>query len=216
VPNPASLPDPDLVLISHAHPDHFDRRSLRSVPGDPLVVVPRGMAPAVRRTVPRLRVREVRLGDVVSHGGWAIHTVRARHWRWPMSPVAQSVGYLVEGLLGIYFAGDTGAFRGMRELAGRVDLALLPIGRWGPQPTPGHLTPESAAAAAATIQARAVVPIHWGTLYPRGLERVAPGPLREPADQFRRALERDSPETKACVLEPGGSVRLRLPARRAG
>jgi L-ascorbate metabolism protein UlaG (beta-lactamase superfamily) len=163
--------------------------------------------------VPRLRIREVRIGDVVEHGRWAVHAVRARHWRWPMSPAARSLGYLVEGPLGIYFAGDTGAFRGMRELEGRVDLALLPIGRWGPQPTPGHLTPESAASVAATIGARVVVPIHWGTLYPRGLERLAPGPLREPADRFRRALDREAPGITACLLAPGGSARIRLPAR---
>ena len=213
VPDPTTLPDPDLVLISHAHPDHFDRRSLRRVPGNPLIVVPRGMGTAVQRTVPRLRILEVGLGEGVAHGGWAVHALRARHWRWPMSPVARSLGYLTEGPIGVYFAGDTGRFRGMRDLAGRVDLALLPIGRWGPQPTPGHLTPESAADVAATIGARAVVPIHWGTLYPRGLERVAPGPLREPADRFRRALEREAPGVTACVLAPGGSIRLRLPRR---
>jgi L-ascorbate metabolism protein UlaG (beta-lactamase superfamily) len=216
LPDPTALPDPDLVLISHAHPDHFDRRSLRRVPGDPLIVVPRGMAPAVSRTVPRARVQEVRLGEVVTHGRWAVHAVRARHWRWPMSPVARSVGFLVEGPLGVYFAGDTGVFSGMRELRARVDLALLPIGRWGPQPTPGHLTPESAAEVAAMIGARIVVPIHWGTLYPRGLERLAPGPLHEPADRFRRALNEAAPNIEAAVLDPGGSVRLRLVARRPG
>jgi L-ascorbate metabolism protein UlaG (beta-lactamase superfamily) len=215
LPEPSSLPDPDLVLISHAHPDHFDRRSLRRVPGAPLLVVPRGMGPAVQRTVPSLRVHEVGIGGVVEHGDWAVHAVRARHWRWPMSPAARSLGYLVEGPIGVYFAGDTGAFRGMRDLAGRVDLALLPIGRWGPQPTPGHLTPESAAKVTVTIGARAVLPIQWGTLYPRGLEHVAPGPLREPAERFVRALEREAPAVRACVLAPGGSARIRLAVRRS-
>jgi L-ascorbate metabolism protein UlaG (beta-lactamase superfamily) len=213
VPDPSSLPSPDLVLVSHAHPDHFDRRSLRAVPGDPLLVVPRGLGDAAARAAPRSRVRETRLGEVVEHGSWRVHAVRARHWRWPMIPAARSLGYLVEGPLGVYFAGDTGRFREMRELAGRVDLALLPIGRWGPQPTPGHLTPESAARVAATIGARVAVPIHWGTLYPRGLERLAPGPLREPADRFRNALERSAHGVECRALAPGESVTLRLPAR---
>jgi L-ascorbate metabolism protein UlaG (beta-lactamase superfamily) len=155
----------------------------------------------------------VRLGEVVEHGGWLVHAVRARHWRWPMSPVARAMGYAIDGLLGVWFAGDTSRFRGMSELAGRVDLALLPIGRWGPQSTPGHLTPESAAEVCAVVRPRAVVPIHWGTLYPRGLERVAPGPLRQPADRFARALERVAPGVDAIVLDPGGSARLRLPGR---
>jgi len=216
VPDPAELPDPDLVLISHAHPDHFDRHSIRRLPGDPLIIVPRGMAPAVARSSTRARVREVRIGEVVEHGDWAVHAVRARHWRWPFSPAARSIGFLVEGPLGVYFAGDTGVFTGMRDLGGRVDLALLPIGRCGPQPTPGHLTPETAAGVAATIGARVVVPIHWGTLYPRGLERVAPGPLREPAERFGRALAREAPDAEARALEPGQSVRIRLAARARG
>jgi L-ascorbate metabolism protein UlaG (beta-lactamase superfamily) len=214
MPDPTTLPEPDVVLVSHAHPDHFDRRSLHRVPGHPLIVVPRGMAPAVARAAPRANVVEVRLGEVVAHGTWTLQAVRARHWRWPMSPAARSVGYLVEGRLGVYFAGDTGRFRAMRDLAGRVDLALLPIGRWGPQPTPGHLTPESAAAVARMIGASAVLPIHWGTLYPRGLERVFRGPLHEPAKRFERALAREAPEVKPVVLEPGSSARLRLAARR--
>ena len=39
----------------------------------------------------------------------------------------------------MYFAGDTSAFPGLRALAGRVDVALLPIGSWGPHSAPWHL-----------------------------------------------------------------------------
>ncbi len=114
----------------------------------------------------------------------------------------------------MYFAGDTGEFGGMRELHGRVDLALLPIGRWGPQPTPGHLTPESAARVVATIAPRAVLPIHWGTLYPAGLDRIAGAPLREPADRFRRAVGDAMPGAEVIVLGPGDGAHLSLPVRR--
>jgi L-ascorbate metabolism protein UlaG (beta-lactamase superfamily) len=42
----AELDAIDAVLISHAHPDHFDLASLKAIGRDPLVVVPRGMGPA--------------------------------------------------------------------------------------------------------------------------------------------------------------------------
>ena len=213
VPDPASIAAPDAVLLSHAHPDHFDAYSLRRVPGEPLVLVPRGMAPTLRRTTRGLTVRELRIGEIVPLAGWAIHAVRARHWRWPFTPRARSIGYLVEGPLGVYFAGDTGEFGGMRELEGRVDVALLPIGRWGPQPTPGHLTPESAARVVATIAPRVVLPIHWGTLYPAGLDLVASGALREPAERFQRFVSDRAPGVEVLSLAPGDSAAVSLPRR---
>ena len=41
----------------------------------------------------------------------------------------------------VYFAGDTDLFDEMDELAGRIDVALLPIAGWGPRLGPGHLNP---------------------------------------------------------------------------
>ncbi len=219
-PDPAALPAPDVVLISHAHPDHFDPRSLREVAGRPLVVVPKGMG----RRVSQIRrppdgwdgIVELGVGESVSVAGarWRVTATPARHWRSPAHPDVRAVGFLVEGPLNVYFAGDTSAFAAMSELAGRVDVALLPIGRWGPQPTPGHLTPATAARVAATTGARVVVPIHWGTLYPLGLGRLIPGPLRQPGERFARACAELAPGVDVRLLEPGQAADLELPVRR--
>ena len=84
----------------------------------------------------------------------------------------------------VYFAGDTDIFDGMADLA-PVDVALLPIWGWGPTMGPGHMDPARAAQAAALLQARLAIPIHWGTYYPihLGLQGPPgfsrrPGPLR--------------------------------------
>ena len=45
---------------------------------------------------------------------------------------ASAVGYVVRGSRSVYFAGDTDLFPAMAELAGSVDIALLPVGGWGP------------------------------------------------------------------------------------
>lgn len=212
-PDPGALPPPDVVLVSHAHPDHFAAASLRRVPGRPVILVPRGLGRRAGRARRGATVEELRAGDTIRLLDWTITAVPARHWRSPLVPEVRSIGFLLEGPVGVWFAGDTSRFAAMADLAGRVDLALLPIGRWGPQPTPGHLTPRTAAQAAATVQARVVVPIHWGTLYPAGLERLLPGPLREPARRFVREAAHYAPHTDVRVLEPGGSVRLDLPVR---
>jgi hypothetical protein len=63
------------------------------------------------------------------------------------------------------------------------------------------------------VGARVVVPIHWGTLYPIGLEHVLPGPLRRPAEQFIRAVHDHAPGVEVRALAPGGETSFELPAR---
>ena len=191
----------DAVLLSHAHPDHFDRRSLRRLDGEPLIIVPTGLGRVVTRL--GFPAHELVANERTDIGGVVISAVPARHGRWPRHPGATTLGYLVEGSPSVYFAGDTSAFGELRRLDGRVDVALLPIGSWGPHAAPWHLGPRGAARLAASIGARVVVPIHWGTLYPAGLKRVWSGPLVEPAERFRAACAELAPTVELRVLQPG-------------
>jgi L-ascorbate metabolism protein UlaG (beta-lactamase superfamily) len=209
LPLPASIGPVDHVLLSHAHPDHFDADSLRALPGDPLVIAPRGLGGRIRRI--GLRAREVSVGEtVVLAPGWIVTTLPARHWRWPIVPGAATVGYLIEGpaIGGIYFAGDTSRFAGQGALRGRVELALLPIASWGPHLAPGHLSPRTAVEVARVTGARIAVPIHWGTLYPSRLDRFMPGPLRDPPVRFARFAAERCPGLDVRVLQPGDSTRV--------
>lgn len=199
--DPAVIGRVDAVLLSHAHPDHFDRRSLAGLEGDPLMIVPAGLGKAVKRM--GLRSRELAADERTEVDGIGVTAVPAHHGRWPRHPSAGALGYLVEGAPSVYFAGDTSAFAGLRILAGRVDVALLPIGSWGPHSAPWHLGPRGAARLADMIGARVVVPIHWGTLYPAGLTRVWSGPLDRPAVRFRTACATLAPSTELRVLAPG-------------
>jgi L-ascorbate metabolism protein UlaG (beta-lactamase superfamily) len=138
-----------------------------------------------------------------------VEAVPARHWMTPGGPRAQPQGYLVDGGPRIWFAGDTGRFDGLRELAGRVDVALMPVWTWGPHLGPGHLGPRSAAEVLATIGAPLAIPIHWGTLYPRRLHRIWRSPLAEPGDRFAVHAARIAPGSQVRVLRPGESVSVR-------
>ena len=201
-PDPAEIGPVDLVLVSHGHPDHCDRRSLGAIEGRPTVVVPSRLGATVRRWV-RGEVIELRAGERERIAGVSVEAVRARHWISPGAPRAQPVGYVIDGSARVWFAGDTGRFPEMRDLRGRVDLALLPVWTWGPHLGPGHLGPEDAAAVVAEIGVRAAVPIHWGTLYPRRLHRVWTGPLSEPGDRFAASAARLAPSAAIHVLRPG-------------
>ena len=199
--DPGAIGRVDAVLLSHAHPDHFDRRSLAGLDGDPLMLVPAGLGKVMRGM--GLRTRELAADERTVVGGLGVTAVPAHHGRWPRYPSAGALGYLVEGTPSVYFAGDTSAFAGLRILAGRVDVALLPIGSWGPHSAPWHLGPRGAARLADMIGARVVVPIHWGTLYPAGLARVWGGPQERPAIRFRTACASLAPASELRVLGPG-------------
>jgi L-ascorbate metabolism protein UlaG (beta-lactamase superfamily) len=219
-PDPRAIGDVDAILVSHAHPDHFDLDSLRRVKGEPLVIVPVGLGRAARRS--GRSVREVVTDDVVDldprdpgvsgSNPLRITVVHARHWRWPLQPQARCIGYLIEGSLGIYFAGDTGLFPGMDRLAGRVAIALLPVGRWGPHRGPDRLTPTSAVEAMRLVGARAAIPIHWGTLHPPGMP---PGRrVSETADagaRFATAAGKSAQGLDIRVLKPGDTTDFDVP-----
>lgn len=207
VPSPEDL-QADVVVISHGHPDHFDRRSLEALPGKPALVAPRGLGLRCQRARPTATVVELDAGETFRLGGLTIEAVPARHWISPGAPRARPIGFVLDAGPRVYFAGDTGRFAEMPQVVAGVDLALLPIWTWGPHLGPGHLGPRSAAEVAAELDANAVVPIHWGTLYPRHLHRVWRRPLREPGDRFAAFARLVAPGLDVRVLRPGETTSI--------
>jgi L-ascorbate metabolism protein UlaG (beta-lactamase superfamily) len=199
----------DVVLISHAHPDHFDPPSLGRLAGTPIVVVPSGLERAARAS--GHRVRELRSGDELGIAGTRITAVPARHWRSPLDPPAAPLGYVVDAGPRVSFAGDTATVEGISRTIGPVDVALLPVGTWGPhRGGPGHLDPQTAAQLANELGPAVAVPIHWGTLYPMALHRLVSRPLREPGERFREAAARVAPGVDIRVLLPGASTTVTI------
>jgi L-ascorbate metabolism protein UlaG (beta-lactamase superfamily) len=205
----------DVVVISHGHRDHFDRQSIEALPGQPAVIVPRGLGSSLRGRVGG-PVIELEARGSVNVGGVTIEAVRARHWISPGAARAKPVGYVLDGGARVYFAGDTGRYRGMAAAVGRVDLALLPIWTWGPHLGPGHLGPRSAAEVSRDISPAAVVPIHWGTLYPRHLHRVWHRPLRQPGERFAAQAKELAPYVDVRVLRPGTGAMFYFGSRAPG
>jgi L-ascorbate metabolism protein UlaG (beta-lactamase superfamily) len=193
--------DPDVIVISHAHHDHLDVPSLRRVAGGCPVIVPRGCRGILRRRGLK-DVIEVGVGDRVEVAGMFVEAVPAVHdgRRYPGGRRREALGYVLEGSASVYFAGDTGLFPAMRELAGRIDVAMVPIWGWGAQVGAGHLDPERAAEAVAMIRPRVAIPIHWGTM---SVVWGRAGNPWAPARAFSRAIARVAPEVEACVLAPG-------------
>ena len=206
-PVPSELRGIDGVLVSHGHPDHFNAASLRAIPGHPLLVVPRGLGPIASHG--GREVREVGVNDQVGFGSVRVTAVPARHGRWPRQRNARPLGFLIEGSTSVYFAGDTSLYPGMGTLAGRVDVALLPVGRWGPPRGPARLSAATAVDAARLVGAAVAIPIHWGTLYVPGFAsgRWGWGSLDSGPAFASEAAER-APGLDVRVLRPGESTDL--------
>jgi L-ascorbate metabolism protein UlaG (beta-lactamase superfamily) len=209
-PDPGLTENVDAVLISHLHHDHADVPSLRRLSR----TVPVLAAPGAADFLSRLGfsdVRELAPGDAADVGGVRVAATEANH---PPSGrrferASRAVGFELNGERRIYFAGDTDLFDGMEAIGGeRLDLALLPIWGWGTNIGAGHLDPERAARAAALLSPRAVVPIHWGTLYPLGLARLRPEPLRSPPRELARWMRELAPQSELRVLAPGEATSL--------
>ena len=205
--------DIDAVLISHLHLDHLDLPSLRRLGRDTELIVPSGAGRMLKR-LGFPRTYEVVAGDEIRTRGLTVVATHAEHDGRRRPPrlggdEAETLGYVVEAAgRRVYFAGDTDVFDGMEEAIGSVDLALLPVWGWGPTLGHGHMDPRGAAEAARRLRPRIAVPIHWGTFFPVGLDRVKPGRLSEPPREFARYAGEAAPDVDVRVLEPGESTEL--------
>jgi L-ascorbate metabolism protein UlaG (beta-lactamase superfamily) len=208
-PAPEVREDLDAVLISHLHHDHADLPSLRKLDREvPVLAAPGSRAFLERRGF--VAVSELAPGESSRIGEVTVTAVEARHSSESrFERDSEAVGFLLAGRQQrIYFAGDTDLFEGIAGLGPGLDLALLPIWGWGPSLGPGHLDPERAARAAALLSPRIAVPIHWGTLYPLGLARLRPDPLRSPPREFETWMRDLAPQVETRVLPPGGATSL--------
>ena len=212
VPDAGALSDLSAILISHAHADHLHAPSLRRLRADCPVIAPRGCARMIRRAGAET-VLEVDVGERCAVGPIGVEALSAHHdgRRHPLGRRIPALGFLLEGPVRIYFAGDTDLFDEMAELAGRVDVALLPVWGWGPRLPPGHLDPASAAKATALIRPAVAVPIHWGTLRSIGAPRATSSSA--PAVAFADAVDELGLGTDVRILMPGEALDLDGPAR---
>jgi len=204
------LPPIDAVLVSHAHFDHLHRPSLRAIARltrwhsgkRPAIIVPHH----VRDLVSDLgygRVLELEWWQNLSFGQIEITHVPSRHWG---ARIVRDMhrgygGYVLRaGRHSLYHAGDTAYFDGFHEIGNRLhpEIALLPIGAYHPASFRSvHTSPEDAVQAFVDLQARWMIPMHYGTF------RLSHEPVEEPLQRLRLEAKRRKIEKKICVLEEG-------------
>ncbi|MBI4314281.1 MAG: MBL fold metallo-hydrolase [Candidatus Omnitrophica bacterium] len=170
--------DADVILITHSHFDHLSVEDVLKVAKPSTVLV--GPPDCIQDLAESIAtVRRVKPGESLELDGVTVEVVPAYNTNKMHHPKSKNwAGYVVEmGKERVYHAGDTDVIPEMRELE-NIDVALLPVsGTY-------CMTAEEAATAAALINPKMAIPMHYGSLVgterdaERFKERCQPIPVR--------------------------------------
>lgn len=188
-----SLPHIDLVLMSHAHMDHFDMATLKQLPATTQAVTAKSTKDLFAYT-PINRTTELGWGEKTTvttmNGDVHVQAFEVKHWgaRWRHDKHRGYNGYILEREgKKIIFGGDTAmtdTFRPLRS-RGPFDLAIMPIGAYKPWEC-SHCTPEQSLRMANDAGAHYVLPVHHKTF------RLGREGAHEPIERFEAALASES------------------------
>jgi L-ascorbate metabolism protein UlaG (beta-lactamase superfamily) len=177
-PDTASLPRPDVILLSHAHFDHLDKPSLRKLANQETRVI---TAAGTGRLVPRgfAQVDELGWDRELVVGGLTLRAMQPRHWGARIS-VDRHRGYnsyvIDSDLRRVLFAGDTALTDRFKVLASeprKTDLAVFGIGAYDPW-IHNHASPEQVWTMFNESGAKRLMPMHHSTF------KLSDEPAHEP------------------------------------
>ncbi len=185
----------DLVLLSHNHWDHTDRKFFRSLSNEVPVLAPR-RASLVSRLKGARNVQGVVPWEERRFGTLDVTAVPALH-------MATTVGFVLRTEeTQVYFAGDTYYRPFMREIGQRFDLdvALIPVTTYRIPMTMGE---RSAVRAVKDLEPDVVIPVHLGVIPRSPLLRTS-----QTVQGFARRLTEAGLETRVEILAEGESCTL--------
>jgi L-ascorbate metabolism protein UlaG (beta-lactamase superfamily) len=201
---PTVLPKIDIILISHNHMDHMNKRSLLELKkNNPFILVPEGDKAwftfhKFKNTIEHkwweetsLPVNEnIRSKQVLCSflpafhwSGRTLHEINTSLWG---SWLIEYDGFR------IYFGGDTAFsshFKAIGTYYNPIDIALLPIGPHNPRDRmqDSHISSTEVIQAFVDLQARHLFPMHWGT-FRGGLDNFE-NPIEELKNSWEERLE---------------------------
>ena len=195
------------ILISQASAGHLHIPTLKKLPREATIIVPRGVA----RKLSKLRFARV----VELQPGSTVDTENARITAVGTHPSSERVvNFLVEGEgPSVFLCGASGYFHGFKQIGHlyQPDIAFLPIGGYSPKSfRERHLTPPQALQAFADLRARAFIPHHFGA-FPLSYEHLLDPEVWLAKAAFDQGLQR-----YVFVLGPGESRTFTMPAAHLG
>jgi L-ascorbate metabolism protein UlaG (beta-lactamase superfamily) len=183
---PANLPGVDVVLLSHAHMDHFDLPSLRALQSRETAVVTASNTSDLLNAGKWKAVHELGWGAEKRLGNLTIRGLEVNHWgaRVQTDTYRGYNGYLIESpRFRVLFGGDTAMTSAFRTLhsSREIDLGIMPIGAYNPW-IRAHCTPEQALAMADAAGSNYFLGVHHQTF------ELSQEPTLEPMHRLQSAL----------------------------
>jgi L-ascorbate metabolism protein UlaG (beta-lactamase superfamily) len=161
------LPHIDLILLTHAHFDHFHRPTLRRLHAK-IGIMPWGMRD-LAANLGFERIIELQWWESFVHKDWKVTLVPSQHWGARVLRDNQRGygGFLIEHQgRSLYHAGDSAYFPGFKQI-GKLhspEIAMLPIGAYFPDSfRKVHMGPDEAVKAFVDLRSKWFVPMHYGT-----------------------------------------------------
>lgn len=170
-PKISDLPAIDAVLISHDHYDHLDYQGIQKM--DKKVAhyyVPLGVKAHLQRWgIADNKITELDWYEHVQLGEVKLTFTPSRHFSGrgitDRSATLWGSWVVQSNDLSVYFSGDGGyspEFKKIGESYGPFDIAFMEDGAYDLGWAQIHMMPEEAVQAALDLQARVLLPIHWG------------------------------------------------------
>jgi L-ascorbate metabolism protein UlaG (beta-lactamase superfamily) len=201
------VPPVDLALLSHAHLDHFDMPSLKTLRPETKVVTAHRTADLLSGTKVAKNAKELSWGQKTvvktGHGEIEVEAFQVKHWgaRWRHDTYRGYNGYILSrGGKKVIFGGDTALCTGFSEIKnkGPFELACMPIGAYNPW-IYSHCNPEQAVRMANEAGAKHILPIHHYTF------RFGRECCTEPIERLQEALKQ---EPERLALKEAGETFL--------
>jgi L-ascorbate metabolism protein UlaG (beta-lactamase superfamily) len=197
--SPSQLQQLHVILVTHAHMDHLDIRSLIALPKNAVVVACTGCGSLIR-PLGYADVRELRWGESTAVDGLEVTAMGARHWgkRWPWGHTYGFNSYVLEKsgyrMLLACDSAQTDLFAALHREP--PEVAAFSIGAYDPW-IRNHANPEQVWAMFLQTGARFLLPMHWGTF------RLSKEPMDEP---MRRLIAAAGNQQDRIVLRQIGAV----------
>ena len=198
----ADLPPIDMVLLTHAHFDHFHKPTLRKLPSPGAGIMPWGVGP-LARGLGFGRIIELQWWESFTRGDCKVTLTPAHHWgARTLHDHHRGYGGFVLEHQGrtIYHAGDSAYFEGFKEIGSRLkpEIALLPIGAYFPDTFRRvHMGPDEAVKVFKDLGSRWFVPMHFGTF------KLSFEDMAEPPRWLREIAENEKLHDHVKILEEG-------------